>query len=124
MPIVDVEVVTGATDSEAISKEALQRLADQLGSLFGSELGGTWIRLRSIDQNAYAENRAAVGPGERPIFVNILRAEMPARAALRQEITKVAEIVARTLDRPRENVHVIYAPGASGRIGFGGVLVE
>ena len=124
MPIVDVEVVTNTADPEVIGKETLQLLADELGSLFGSDPGGTWARLRSIDQNAYAENRAAVGPDARPTFVNILRAELPERDALRREMTKVAEIVARTLDRPKENVHVLYAPGASGRIGFGGAILE
>ena len=124
MPIVDVEVVTGATDPEAIGKEALQLLADELGSLFGGDPGGTWVRLRTIDRNAYAENRAAVRPDARPTFVNILRAETPERGTLRREMKKVAEIVARTLDRPPENVHVLYAPGAIGRIGFGGSLLE
>ena len=124
MPIVDIEVVAGEADSEVIAKERSQLLADELGSLFGSEPGGTWVRLRSIDQSAYAENRAPVGAEARPTFVNILRAETPERGALRQEMKKVAEIVARTLDRPRENIHVLYAPDASGRIGFGGVLAE
>ncbi len=124
MPIVDVEVVTDATEPDVIGKETLQLLADELGDLFGSESGGTWVKLRTIDQNAYAENSAAVGPDARPIFVNILRAETPERGALRQEMGKIAEIVARRLDRPRENVHVLYAPRASGRIGFGGELLE
>ena len=124
MPIVDVEVVTGAADPDAIGKETLQLLADELGDLFGSDPGGTWVRLRSIDQNACAENGAVIGPDARPTFVNILRAETPERGALRREMQRIAEIVARTLDRPRENVHVLYAPGASGRIGFGGMLVE
>lgn len=124
MPIVDVEVVTGAAEADVIGKETLQLLADELGSLFGSDPGGTWVRLRSIDQNAYAENGAAVGPDALPTFVNVLRAELPERGALRREVTKVAEVVARTLDRPRESVHVIYAPDARGRIGFGGVLLE
>ena len=124
MPIVDVELVTGTADPEAIGEETLQRLADELGSLFGSDPGGTWVRLRSIDHNAYAENRAVTGSDAWPTFVNILRAELPERDALRREMTKVAEIVARTLHRPLENVHVLYAPDASGRIGFGGVLLE
>ena len=124
MPIVDVEVVTGAAEADVIGKETLQLLADELGSLFGSDPGGTWVRLRSIDQNAYAENGAAVGPDARPTFVNILRAETPERGALRQEMQRIAEVIARTLDRPRENVHVLYAPDARGRIGFGGMLLE
>lgn len=123
MPIVDIEVVTGAADP-VVEKKTLQLLADDLGSLFGGESGSTWVRLRSIDQDAYAENGGAPGSPVLPVFVSILRAELPERAAMRREMGGVAEIVARMLDRPRENVHVLYGPDARGRIGFGGTLLE
>ena len=122
MPIVDIEVVTA--DTGTIGKDTLQLLADELGDLFGSASGGTWVRLRSIDPDAYAENRAARGSQARPTFVNVLRAELPESSELRREMAAVAEIVARVLDHPRENVHVLYAPAARGRIGFGGALME
>ena len=124
MPIVDIEVVTDTMDPKALSKEALQRLADELGNLFDSEPGGTLVRLRSFDRDRYAENRATREPDASPTFVHILRADVPEPAALRRETTGVAEVVARTLDRPRENVHVVYAPDGRGRIGFGGTLLE
>ncbi|MDE0225528.1 MAG: hypothetical protein OXP28_10370 [Gammaproteobacteria bacterium] len=124
MPIVDIEVVTGTTDPEVVDKETLQLLADELGFLFGSDPGSTWVRLRSIDQDAYAENGGVPGSPVPPVFVSILRAELPERAALGREMSGVAEIVARMLDRPRDNVHVLYAPDARGRIGFGGTLLE
>ncbi|MDE0452088.1 MAG: hypothetical protein OXI90_10030 [Gammaproteobacteria bacterium] len=124
MPIVDIEVVTGPADPEVVDKETLQLLADDLGRLFGSDPGGTWVRLRSIDQDAYAENGGVTGSQVQPVFVSILRAELPERAALGREMAGVAEIVARMLDRPRENIHVLYAPDARGRIGFGGTLLE
>ena len=124
MPIVDIEVVTGTAEPEVVEKETLQLLADELGSVFGSGPGETWVKLHSIDQDAYAENLARSESNLRPVFVSILRAELPDRAALRREMAGVAEIVARMLDRPRENVHVLYAPGAQGRIGFGGTLLE
>ncbi len=124
MPIVDVEIVTGTAEPEVVEKETLQLLADELGNLFGSDPGESWIKLRSIDQDAYAENLAGSESNVRPVFVHILRAELPDRGALRREMAGVAEIVARILDRPRGNVHVLYAPGAQGRIGFGGTLLE
>ena len=124
MPIVDIEVVTGPVDREEVGKETLQLLADDLGRLFGGEPGSTWVRLRSIDQDAYAENGGVPGSPVQPVFVSILRAELPERAALGREMSGVAEIVARMLDRPRDNVHVLYAPDARGRIGFGGTLPE
>lgn len=124
MPIVDIEIVTGTDDPEVVDKETLQLLADDLGGLFGGDPGETWVRLRSIDQDAYAENGGVPGSQVQPVFVSILRAELPERAALGREMAGVAEIVARMLDRPRENVHVLYAPNARGRIGFGGTLLE
>ena len=124
MPIVDIEVVTVTTGPEVVDKEALQLLADELGSVFGSDPGGTWVKLRSIDRDAYAENLAGNESNALPVFVHILRAELPERAALQREMAAVAEVVARMLDHPRENVHVLYAPGAKGRIAFGGTLLE
>lgn len=122
MPIVDIEVV--AADTRTIGTDRLQLLADELGDLFGSDSGGTWVRLRSIDPDAYAENQGTSGSQGRPTFVNILRAELPESSELRREMAGVAEVVAQVLDHPRENVHVLYAPAARGRIGFGGELME
>ena len=123
MPIVDIEVVTSSSDAMA-GKEQLQSLADELGDLFGSEPGDTWIRLRSIDRRGYAENRTLVDGNVHPTFVSVLRYELPDALELRREMAGIAEAVARILDRPRENVHVLYSPGAKGRIGFGGKLEE
>ena len=123
MPIVDIEVVTNASETVA-GKEQLQSLADELGDLFGSGPGDTWIRLRSIDRRGYAENRTRIDGSVRPTFVTVLRYELPDAVELRREMAGIAEAVARILDRPRENVHVLYSPGAKGRIGFGGKLEE
>ena len=123
MPIVDIEVVTNPSETVA-GKELLQSLADELGDLFGSGPGDTWIRLRSIDRRGYAENRTPIDGSVRPTFVSVLRYELPDAAELRREMAGIAEAVARILGRPRENVHVLYSPGAKGRIGFGGKLEE
>ena len=93
-----------------------------MGDLFDSEPGGTWIRLRSIDRRGYAENRTLLDESVRPTFVSVLRYELPDAVELRREMAGIAEAVARILDRPRENVHVLYSPRAKGRIGFGGEL--
>lgn len=123
MPIVDIQVVAATVpDPEVIGKEKLQILTDALGSLFGGGPGSTWVRLRSIDQDSYAESHMAQGTWPAPTFVSVLRMELPEPDALRREMKEVAEIVAQTLGRPLENVHVLYEPGARGRIGFGGVL--
>ena len=82
------------------------------------------MRLRSIDRRDYAENKTVIDPHVRPTFVYVLRYERPNAAELRREMAEIAELVARTLDRPRDNVHVVYAPAGKGRIGFGGELQE
>lgn len=119
MPIVDIELVAG---EPAAGRGQLQTLVDELGGLFGSELGGTWVKLRSTNPRDYAENKAVVAEDHLPTFVNVLRHQLPDADELRQEMAAVAEIVARTLGRPREYVHVVYSPEAEGRIGFGGEL--
>ncbi len=124
MPIIDVEVVTSKAEPNLGSRAQLQVLADELGILIDSEPAGTWVRLRSIHLDEYAENQTVIGSGVRPTFVNVLRAELPDPSTLRIEMAEIAKIVARTLDRPRENVHVLNAPVARGRIGFGGELLE
>ena len=67
MPIVDIEAVTGTLDAEASSQETSQFLADELGSLFDSETGRSRARLRTLDQNRYAEN------GPRRTLMPVLR---------------------------------------------------
>jgi len=118
MPIVDIELVAGDPEE---GRGQLQTLVDELGDLFGSGPGGTWVKLRSTDPAGYAENQVAAGTYG-PTFVNIQRLQLPDEDERRREMAAVAEIVARTLNRRRENVHVLYAPSAKGRIGFGGEL--
>ena len=59
MPIIDIELVEdepkiepdthGVRDAHGIRDNSItQMLADELGSLFISEAGGTWIRLRFL----------------------------------------------------------------------------
>lgn len=119
MPIVDVEVVcAGAAEFEAVSARGI---ADALGAVFGSPLGGTWVRLHRLDAAQYAENDTDMPP--RPAFVTVLHAVPPAGAALEAEVRGVTEAVARALRRDRESVHVQYAPAAVGRQAFGGTIV-
>jgi len=124
MPIIDIEVITGEAGTSMPDKRRLQQLTDELGDLFHSEPANTWVRLRSLDETAYAENQSESPAAVLPVFVNVLKAQLPDASTIRREMAEVAKAVARTLERPMENVHVVYAPGASGRIGFGGVLME
>ena len=116
MPIVDIETVGQAPTN------ATQALADALGDLFGAETGTTWVRLRTLPRDHYAENDAPNAP--RATFVTVLHHTPPAGEERRSQAAEIATVVAFVAGRPPEHVHVLFAPAAAGRIAFGGVLQE
>jgi phenylpyruvate tautomerase PptA (4-oxalocrotonate tautomerase family) len=120
MPILEIEVVT----ADALADDLAQRLAEMAGEVFGSPPGRTWVRLRSLPPHQYAENCTLQPEGHRAVFVAVLKAQPPSGAALASEARSLAEGVARVCGRSVENVHVLYEPGAQGRIAFGGCLNE
>lgn len=122
MPIVDIELVC-RTESEVETVSA-RALADELGRVFASDPGRTWVRVRYLAQNAYAENGIEIAPSELPVFVTVLQAHPQQGAALTTEMIAVTDAVANLVARPRARVHVQYAPAAAGRQAFGGRLVE
>lgn len=115
MPIVDIEFV-GERTSDA------QSYADRLGIVFGSAPGTTWVRLRSLDSESYAEN----GPptDQQPIFVTVLLRRHPNEAALSSLARRVAEVVGDVAGRARTDVHVVFAERGAGRVAFGGNLMS
>ena len=122
MPIVTVEVVGGAGD--AMAHDLAQPLADAIGRALESPPGQTWIRVRSIARDQYAENEVPLDAARLPVFVTILKMQTPERAKLEGEITALTHAVAQVIGRPAACVHVEYAPVAAGRLAFGGVLVQ
>ena len=121
MPIVDIERVCarGASDG-AISARAL---ADALGHAFGSPPGHTWVRLRELAADAYAENGLDLDAEALPAFVTVLHAHPPAGTALAVEMAAITDAVAACLGLPPDRVHVEYAPPGAGRQAFGGRIV-
>ena len=120
--MVDVELVV---QSEAeLSAVSAQDLADDLGDIFRSPPGRTWVRLVALDTRQYAENRSALEKGDLPAFVTVLHARPPEGAARVEEVMAITQAVARVIRRAPEHVHVRYAPAATGRQAFGGKLVE
>jgi phenylpyruvate tautomerase PptA (4-oxalocrotonate tautomerase family) len=117
MPIVDVEIVGDESPKPSLSQE----LADAAGEIFGTPPGRTWIRLRMLPHDHYAENQEA--QEHHPVFVKVLKGQWPEHDDMKQEITQLTEAFARICDRSFENVHVLYLPEGSGRIAFGGDLV-
>ena len=122
MPIVTIELLED-TPVAAVDTATLQALGDDLGALFDSEPGGTWVRLEPVPRSAYVENGQALTAAVRPAFVRVLKADIGDETARASEAQHVSAIVAEHLGRPRENVHVLFEPAARGRIAFGGELL-
>jgi phenylpyruvate tautomerase PptA (4-oxalocrotonate tautomerase family) len=122
MPIVTVEVVAGAND--AAVQDVAQSLADAIGRALESPPGQTWVRVRSIARDHYAENETLLDAAQLPVFVTILKRQTPERVELEGEVTALTGAVAKVIGRPAACVHIEYAPAAQGRLSFGGVLVQ
>jgi phenylpyruvate tautomerase PptA (4-oxalocrotonate tautomerase family) len=119
MPILEVELVG---DADTGDRSALaQRIADAAARVFKSPPQGTWVRMRILSADDYAENSKAAD-GVRPVFVSVLKRTNPTGAELADEIRNLTEGVARACGRPAENVHIRYEPSGAGRQSFGGTL--
>ena len=121
MPIVDVEIVAPAP--EQLTGEVTSALADAIGQALGTGPADTWVRLRTLAAESYAENGVARTETPRPVFVTVLKGRRPTGDALASEVDQITGAVARILDRRADRVHVLYLADAAGRIAFGGVLV-
>ena len=118
MPILDIEIVT----DEPLENGLASSLADLAGQVFASPPGSTWVRVRPLPQQLYAENSTAQPAGWRSVFVIVRKAKRPAGSALETEVRALTEGIARICGRPLENIHILYEPDAAGRIAFGGNL--
>jgi len=120
MPILDVEIVMD--EGESADPGLAGRLADAAGGIFGSVAGGTWVRLRELAATSYAENGGGPLGGVRPVFVEVLLADPPQGEERRLQVHRLTLAIAKLCERAPENVHVLYAAPARGRIAFGGKL--
>jgi len=122
MPVLEVTVIG---DAPARSRQGWAgRIAEAAGAVFQSGPGNTWVVLHEHPLADYAEN--AAGPGERyaPVFVRVLKKNLPAPPELGVEVEALTRAVAEVCGRDPAQVHVIYEPPAAGRVAFGGRLVE
>lgn len=120
MPILTVEIVT--RPQEQFDSQLAAELADRSGQIFGSPPGNTWVKVRFIAPEHYAENDSQ--DEVFPVFVSILKAKWPPANDRQAEIAQLAETIAQICTRPRENVHILYLPPGAGRVAFGGKLVS
>lgn len=118
MPIVDITLVQERQPDDDVA----QRLADACGAVLGSAPQGTWVRLKVLNPSHYAENGADQTPC--PVFVEVMRRDLPDESALAGEARRLSEAVAEVVGRSREHVHVVYQPAAAGRVAFGGELLS
>jgi phenylpyruvate tautomerase PptA (4-oxalocrotonate tautomerase family) len=121
MPLVVIEIVGGKSP---VPSRLTSELADVLGKIFGSEPGQTWVRVRVVPREAYAENESPAPPGAHAVFVAVTKRELPPKKFLRTQAALIAAAVGQACGRPAERIHVIYEPPAAGRVAFGGRLVE
>jgi phenylpyruvate tautomerase PptA (4-oxalocrotonate tautomerase family) len=122
MPIVTVELVVES--ASALEPGLAKAIADAVGRVFDSPAGQTWIRLHPLDRAHYAENGSPLELKELPVFVSVVKRQVPAGAELQAEVKLLTQAIARAVGRPVANVHVEYAPAALHRLAFGGKLVQ
>jgi phenylpyruvate tautomerase PptA (4-oxalocrotonate tautomerase family) len=122
MPILEIEMVTADAAEPAEGQAAA--LAGACAKVFDSPEGRTWVRLRTLPRAHYAENGGGPPDGVQPVFVSVLKSSPPYGDHRQNEAKKLAEAVAFVLERPPENVHIVYEPAAKGRIAYGGNLLR
>jgi len=120
MPILNVEIVT--YQNEKIRPDLAMELANQIGEVFDSPPGNTWVKVHLIAGENYAENMVA-SDSVFPVIVSVLKAQTPSLESLQAEVTKLTAIIAQICNRPPENIHIIYLPEGAGRVAFGGKVL-
>ena len=120
MPILDVEVVGPVPES--LSQDLARRIADAAGEALQSRPQGTWVRLRFLSEDAYAENGSGPGKGLCPVLVSLLESQPPTGQALSDRLSRLTVAIAGACGRPAHSVHIVVEPAAAGRVSFGGKL--
>lgn len=121
MPILEVELVL--RPDEQLSGDLTASIANAAAEVFRSRPGRTWVKLRTLAPEAYAEDADGLPLEVYPVFVSVLKAEIPPADELATEIAGLTRAIAAACDRPSQNVHIRYEPAVSGRMAFGGRLV-
>jgi phenylpyruvate tautomerase PptA (4-oxalocrotonate tautomerase family) len=120
VPMVEVELISNEEPGPGLA----DLLADQIGLALQAAEGSTWVRLRVVRRDHYGESGGPLGDSVKPVFVTITSRHQPAREQFAEVVEQITSAVARATGHPRQNVHVIFAPDAAGRVAFGGHVVE
>lgn len=121
MPILTVEIVT--RPEERFPAELAQALADRAGVILHSAPRHTWVTVRFIASEHYAENQNS-SVDIYPVFVSILKATIPAPEPLQAEVAELTVAIGQCCNRRPEQVHIIYLPQGAGRVAFGGKVLS
>ena len=121
MPILDVEIVL--RPGENLRDDLAAAIADAAAEVFSSAPGGTWVKVRPLMPNCYAEDGGGPPEGVQPVFVSVIKAVRPSPQMMPSEVSRLTAAIAHVCGRPEANVHVFYEPDAKGRVSFGGEVV-
>lgn len=121
MPLVEAEIVL--RPGETLTSNLAGRLADACAEAMGEPPGRTWVRVRGLSPDAYAEDHGGPPEGVHPVFLTVVKARPPVAEELQREVAGLTQAIAEVCGRPPENVHILYEPKAAGRIAFGGEVV-
>lgn len=116
MPILEFEFI-GDLPEEKLA----QPLADICGEVLGSKPGQTWVKVRSLSANCYAENSTHVDFS--PLFVSVILRKLPELDEREKLAKELCEHIAEVTLRPVVNIHLEFREG-HGRIAFGGKLIR
>jgi phenylpyruvate tautomerase PptA (4-oxalocrotonate tautomerase family) len=122
MPILDIDIVVSDPTHPSTRADLTQNLAEAAAQAFSAPPGTVWVKLRVLPSAQYAEN-GGLPEGVNPVFVTVLKSRVPEGSELEDEIARLTEAIAKILNRPKENVHILYQPDGAGRTAFGGNLV-
>jgi len=122
VPVVEIDIVL--RKGERLRRALAQDLADRLGEVFAAPSGTTWVKLRRLPLDDYAENGGRSSATGLPVFVSILRRRQPPRDRMQAEVDRITDLVAAACGRLADHVHVIYLADGAGRVAFGGHIVE
>jgi phenylpyruvate tautomerase PptA (4-oxalocrotonate tautomerase family) len=113
MPLIEIEFIG---DLPPAPGDLARQLADALGEVFQSGRGQTWVRLRSLPTDQYAENGEDHPLGAEAIFVSITNQNLPSATLHAHQANTIATVVATICQRSADRVHLIYEPPARGRV--------
>jgi phenylpyruvate tautomerase PptA (4-oxalocrotonate tautomerase family) len=122
MPILDIEIVI--RPGETLDHKLVVELANRAGEIFAAPPGSTWVKLRTISHENYAESGGNSPVDFFPVFVSVLTARLPVPDKMQIEVAKLTAAIAKVCDRPEENVHIVYLPEGAGRVSFGGKIIS